>query len=348
MRSYYALGIVLTAVLNASCGNDSTTSQQLAGSVIPQGGANARQVLGPQPDLSLSNIVYHTVPTGNAQAESIIGGPDGAIWFYETLGEKIGMISEGGSFAEYPLPNNDSQAAPDQITQGGPDFLWFQAGNGIYKITTKGVITLEMPGPRVYYQGIALGPDGNVWAATNVDLGQDYIIRFSTKNKTYTTFPTPTSNANPTCMTVGPDGNMWFLESDINHVAKITMSGVITEYPLQSGSYPSCIITADDGYLYAGDEFARVFHRISTDGVVTEYQTKFDVIGLGQGPQHKLWLAVRDVSHPGGIQLFDTRTQTFSDILHLKRVVTFAEDRDRNVWFIGAGGQEVDEYDRPY
>src|SRR5690349_9886366 len=43
-----------------------------------------------------------------------------------------------------------------------------------------------------------------------------------------TEFPLPTANAVPLAITTGPDGNLWFTES--NHVGRVTPAGVIAEF----------------------------------------------------------------------------------------------------------------------
>jgi hypothetical protein len=46
-------------------------------------------------------------------------------------------------------------------------------------------------------------------------------------------------NSNPTGITAGPDGNLWFSEFNANKLAKITTAGVFTEYAIPtSGSEP--------------------------------------------------------------------------------------------------------------
>jgi streptogramin lyase len=301
-------------------------------------------------DLKRSHIHQYRVPTNPAQVDSIVGGPNGSVWFYETAGQKIGEISEGGSIVEYDMPNKDANMNREQITRGGSDYLWFSAGDGIYKITTKGVITLAMPGPiGVFYLGIAQGPDGNVWAAASQgNLSDDTIIRFSTKGLGYTEFTTPTFQSGPACMATGADGDMWFAESNVNRVAKITMEGVITEYPLKAGVDPACIVAGDDGFLYAGDTYAHIFHRLATDGSDTVYQTGYRQPNFTQGPRHKIWLSLGNFYNVGGLQTYDTATQTFSDVLHFNGTEAITEDSDGNMWFVGKNGQFVDEYDRPF
>ena len=99
-------------------------------------------------------------------------GPDGAIWFTQIAGNRIGRLTVDGTLTEYAVPTPASQ--PNVIVSG-PDpnptkskSLWFAetAGNKIARITTTGLIT-EFPIPSANSGpiGVAAGPDGHVWFA---------------------------------------------------------------------------------------------------------------------------------------------------------------------------------------
>lgn len=73
----------------------------------------------------------------------------------------------------------------------------------------------------------------------------------------------------PYSITPGPDGNLWFSESNANQIAKITPSGVITEYTIPTlNSMPRGIATGPDSNIwfteYAGNKIGRI-----TTGIVT-------------------------------------------------------------------------------
>jgi virginiamycin B lyase len=63
-------------------------------------------------------IEEHTLPDEASRPYGIAAGPDGALWFTEYQGNKIGRISTDGSIEEYPLPT--LEAGPFGIT-AGPD-----------------------------------------------------------------------------------------------------------------------------------------------------------------------------------------------------------------------------------
>ena len=90
----------------------------------------------------------------------LVSASDGALWFTENSGNKIGRITTAGVITEYSIPTNSSR--PQGITAGPDGALWFteNSGNKIGRMTTSGAIT-EYPSPR---RSRALGhrgrPDG--------------------------------------------------------------------------------------------------------------------------------------------------------------------------------------------
>jgi virginiamycin B lyase len=106
-------------------------------------------------------------PLGNvlgSQPLSITPGPDGALWFTEAVGNKIGRITTAGVFSEYAVPT--ANGGPFGIAAGPDGALWFAENNSnaIGRITAAGTVTeftLQSAGgnPR----GIAPGADGALW-----------------------------------------------------------------------------------------------------------------------------------------------------------------------------------------
>jgi virginiamycin B lyase len=68
-------------------------------------------------------------------------GPDGALWFTEAVGNKIGRISTAGLVTEYAVTT--AASSPQGITAGPDGALWFTEllGNKIGRITSSGAIT---------------------------------------------------------------------------------------------------------------------------------------------------------------------------------------------------------------
>ncbi len=61
--------------------------------------------------------------TPSSVPQGITLGPDGALWFTETLNNKIGRITTAGVITEYTIPVASS--SPQGITSGPDGSLWF-------------------------------------------------------------------------------------------------------------------------------------------------------------------------------------------------------------------------------
>ncbi|MBT2446580.1 DUF11 domain-containing protein [Streptomyces sp. ISL-43] len=110
-------------------------------------------------------VTEFPIPGGGAPT-GIAAGPDGALWFTEFGGEKIGRITTAGAISEYPIPTTSGQ--PEEITAGPDDSLWFTERNSgkIGRISTAGVIAeFPLPSSESGPWGITTGPDGDIWFA---------------------------------------------------------------------------------------------------------------------------------------------------------------------------------------
>ncbi len=88
-----------------------------------------------------------------------------------------------------------------------------------------------------------------------------------TPTGTMTQFNTPTTDPIEPSITVGPDGALWFVESDADQIGRITTSGQISEFALPEtsatgideygpGDHPVEIATGSDGRLWVLDNGA--------------------------------------------------------------------------------------------
>jgi virginiamycin B lyase len=137
-----------------------------------------------------------------------VTGPDGALWFTEQGGGKIGRITTAGVITnEYPIPAGG--AFPTDITVGSDGALWFTESTykKVGRITTGGSITqydVTLGGVTAgSLLGIASGPDGALWVA---DVTGNNIWRIATDGTITNRYPVPTANSYPYEITSGPDG----------------------------------------------------------------------------------------------------------------------------------------------
>ena len=249
------------------------------------------------------NVQSFPVPTNVSQTIDITNGPDGALWFAEWNGDKIGRITTSGNITEYPLPISCGglNCGPAGITAGPDGALWFVLGNAnmIGRITTAGAFTMyplpNFGGPRQ----IAAGPDGALWFTEAYDGNR--IGRITTSG-VITEYPLPTEcspfpglpQCAPNGITAGPDGALWFTEFGGSKIGRITTSGVITEYPLPANSSPFRITTGPDGALWFTEANAGSIGRITTAGDITHFPVGTYPDGITLGPDGAFWFGATD------------------------------------------------------
>jgi virginiamycin B lyase len=200
-----------------------------------------------------------TFGCGSIVPNGITSGPDGNLWFTESLRDAIVKLTPEGRFTFYPIPIPEGglAAEPSGITVGPDGALWFAEfhGNNIGRIDPKkGTITEFGPATGGPYR-IAAGPDGNLWFT---DPFNNKIGRF--------TPPTPS-----------------------------TPEGVFTEFLLPSPSHPRDIVAGPDGNLWFTEYLGERLSRISPTGVITQVQTmRGGPWGIGRGAGNTIWVTLLD------------------------------------------------------
>jgi virginiamycin B lyase len=124
---------------------------------------------------SNGTVREYNVPTPASGVQSIVSGPDDALWFTEKSAAKIGRISIHGEVNQFVVP---SGAAPLDITVGPDGALWFTesspnqfTGDRIGRITLHGVVS-EFGLPAQYAMNpvdIVTGPVGALWFSNYAD-----------------------------------------------------------------------------------------------------------------------------------------------------------------------------------
>lgn len=249
---------------------------------------------------SVGNIstsgVSHSYPVTTPYAEpwSLTSGPDGNIWFMEVRVGQVAKITPSGVVTEYP----DADIFAEQgITAGNDGNVWFTApftttGPGIARITPAGVITLFLLPAGSFPQFIGSDNlDGNLWFT---DSSLNVIGEMDTSGNLIAEYPIPTALSNPSVISYGPDGNMWFIENtEFGAVAKITPTGSVTEYPVQLQNYQDGIVAGPDGAVWIAQGYPNSVARITTSGVVSTVPlTASNALGnaLVVGADGKLWV----------------------------------------------------------
>jgi streptogramin lyase len=292
-------------------------------------------------------IVDHVIPTPNSFPDSLVLGPNGALWFTEYSAGKIGSTINGSAITEYPVPT--AGANPYGITAGPDGALWFTeySGNKIGRITTQGSFTeYDLPVANSFPAQITAGSDGALWFTefNTQQIGrittQGAIMEFTLPANSYpigiasgadgalwfvesqsnkigrmttagalTEFDVPTAFSLLYEIAAGPDGALWFTEEGTNKIGRITVAGAITEFPVNGG--PEGITAGRDGALWFTEFTGVKVGRITTAGSLTEYPVANPgfLQGIAAGPHGAIWFAENSTGRLGQV-VFQTATLT--------------------------------------
>ena len=181
-----------------------------------------------------------------------------------------------------------------------------------------------------------LGPSGNGPFGMSVGQGDLWVSSIDTPKivrvtPAGTTRDYPTDTVVPWCLTVGPDGNVWF--GSRRSVGRMTPEGAITTFPLPPVPLGGLvtIVSGPDGNLWFGDYLGRRIGRMTPEGVLTEFQTSNNPWAMAAGGGGNLWFVdppgnvVGRVTPDGNITVFPLAGDASAPVL-------IAAGPDGNIW----------------
>ncbi|HET6171349.1 MAG TPA: hypothetical protein VFD90_02010 [Gaiellales bacterium] len=116
-----------------------------------------------------------------------------------------------------------------------------------------------------------------------------------------------TSGNGPTDATAGPDGNVWFTETNANKIGRVTPAGTVTEFStgLSSNAGLSGITLGPDGNLWFAENTKNRIGRITPLGAITEFSANISASSGPQdvvaGPDGNLWFTESNGNRIGRI-----------------------------------------------
>jgi virginiamycin B lyase len=153
-----------------------------------------------------------------------------------------------------------------------------------------------------------------------------------------------TKESTPSDITTGPDKNIWFVETLVGQIGRITLDGTVTEFALPTpASQAYNITTGPDGNLwftyFVNDEGHGNFATITTEGIITGYPAIDYPSASVFTPDGSLWFAntinqIGRKATDGTITYFVPPTQ-FSD------PSSIVLGPDNKMWFTESGANKI-------
>lgn len=271
-----------------------------------------------------SAMSFFTLPDAT-HAKSIVAGPDGGIRFTgvhasDSREAVIGRVTAEGEVSDYPAPSN---RPPEKVSgrwlgetvAGFDGSLWFTesffydawryGATRIGRVSPTGEFTEYLPGRHLEgVRSMATDPAGNLWFTATYRFykkSHQAIGRIATSGG-LTQFRLP-RRGRPEGIAAGPDGNMWFVESNPKRpaIARVTSSGHIKRFPLPVKRHPQSIVAGPDGNLWFTEGSSIYRHRpgnmigrMTTSGALTEFLVpgKGYIEKIAAGTSGRIWFTV--------------------------------------------------------
>lgn len=275
-----------------------------------------------------STASLFTLPDAT-HAKSITAVPAGGIRFTgidasDSRRAVVGQVATDGQVSVSPPP---SQRPSEKISErwlgetvaGSDGSLWFTelffydawryGAERIGRISPTGEFTEYVAGKHLDgVRSMATDPVGNLWFTATYRFhkkSHQAIGRITTLGD-LTQFRLP-RRSRPEGITAGPDGNMWFVESNPKRpaIGLITPSGRIRRFPIPAKRRPLSIVAGPDGNLWFTEGSSTYKHRpsnmigrISTAGALTEFSVpgKGYIEDIAAGASGRIWFTVNQGS----------------------------------------------------
>jgi streptogramin lyase len=188
----------------------------------------------------------------------MVTGSDGNLWFTAANQTAIGMF-DPRTLTETDFPLGPQNGVPYLMVAGPDGNLWFTDNSPSGQIatinpTTHAITQLAVTNPDSIvgiFDDLAFDGNGKLWlleGQNRTDNGR--VVEFDPTTNAFTVFSPPASNTRLGGITEGPDGSVWFTESDANLVTRIDpTTHQMTEYPV-AGVGPYSITLGPDGNLW--------------------------------------------------------------------------------------------------
>ena len=254
----------------------------------------------PAPGATTLNATEFALPAiGGDQAMGMAAGSDGNMWI-ASWGFSIFVCSPTGACTRFPMTAADH---PDYLVDGHDGIMYINQqyfdGPQRYTIATQTYLSDFSTGGG--YQ-MFVGPDGRIWSTGGQGgcCNVPAIVAVPTLTSVNQSSTRINMDHDTTNIAVGPDGNIWFIQSSsgiVGHLASLTsttQTGI--EIHLLPGSGLSAIAAGPDGNMYFTDTTNNAIGRVPTSGTTTSDITEYPLPSanaflrdLIAGPDGNIW-----------------------------------------------------------
>ena len=168
-------------------------------------------------------IVEYAVPTQDAHPYGIVSAEDGALWFCELSGGKLGRVDpKSGAIAEY-TPSVPHVGARRLVAVKGAIYFTDSRGGRLGRLTLadKKFKLWDSPsGSDSEPYGIAADSAGKIWYEES-GAKANKLVRFDPTVEVFKTYPMPAPNSSVRNMSRDAKGRLWLPLSLANKIAVV-------------------------------------------------------------------------------------------------------------------------------
>ncbi len=302
-----------------------------------------------------ATIIYYDYPPEIGYfryfPHNITQGPDRNLWF-TGWGSYLGRITPSDQvtavYAGGYLNSVD-------IVSGHDNSLWFSESHGscgmdycnlygyVGKFTLDGNFN-EWRSPIGLADGLTMGPDGNIWFPSG-----GLIVRMTPTGDTQIFNLPDGTGLGQSRIVTGPDGNLWFpaYDSNVPAIGRMTTSGNMAFFPLDTNGNAKDIISGPDGNLWFTEYWAGKIGRITPSGAIKEFLLPSNVYSpdrITTGPDGNLWFIE---SHNNGSWIGRmTPLGVFDEFPVSNSYPTgITAGPDGNIWFVVPEARKIGKLD---
>jgi len=147
---------------------------------------------------------------------------DGALWFSEAAGNRVGRITVDGAVSEFNIPTHDSQ--PRAMVTHPDGSIWFveTGANALGRLGRDGKFQdFRFPTPNASLRGVTLGPDGNLWCTENF---ANKIGHMAPDGALIGEYDIPTAASGARCIAAMSNGRLYFTQYDAGSIGEIILT----------------------------------------------------------------------------------------------------------------------------